>query len=147
MSTKSTIYLNKNIHVYTDYLSDKFIFIDVTLAELRTTLRLPLIDFASMSAYFNLGSVKKQSEVTDEEILKFVKEQVSQRSVGDSINALWGLGLYGASTSPKEEQISNGFNHFVKKRNETIKIMENIKRIKPRTIHFGLEDIINDEGL
>lgn len=140
--TQCTIYSNGNIRLYTDYLDDSWMFIEIISDTVNTTVKFPMIDFVSMAAYFDLDLLERQSKVTDEEILKFAEHEVYQRSEDSSIYALWGLGLYGASSLPREEQIDNGFKHFAVKRSEIKQIVNNIKKIKPRTVHFGLEGIV-----
>lgn len=140
MSTKNTLLYNDDFHIYTDF-SDS-VYLKLNKSELKLLLQLKIEDFLKMAKCVSFELLDKQASLTDDQIRIYCENKVEERIGKDSFASLYGLAIFGSNKSPKEEQIKNGFDFLVKKRNELKVIKTNLNNIKFNSYTFGLEDLV-----
>ena len=145
MSTKCSLYYCENFHLYRESFDEKSIYLKINNEKIKINIEFSLQDFAKISACFNFEALKKQSEITDEDIKNYVKNVIKLRDT-DGIGSLFGIGVYGSTLLPKETQIENGINFFKEKRNSIKLLLEQMENKKTYDIPFGLEDIIYENS-
>ena len=144
MSTKESLYYSDPIHVYKECYDDRTVYFKVNNEKIRVELEFSMEEFVKISSTVDLQSLKKQSEITDEQIRNYVKEKVKLRC-GDCTLSIFGIGVYGSNSLPQETQIENGFSFYQKKRDFLKYMIGKIEEKFIQKISFGLEDIISDK--
>lgn len=140
MSTKNTLLYNDDFHIYTDF-SDS-VYLKLNKSDLKLLLQLKIEDFLKMAKCVNFELLDKQASLTDDQIRIYCESTVEERSDKDLFYSLFGFAVFGSNKSPKEEQIKNGFDFLVKKRDELKVIKTNLSNIKFNSYTFGLEDLV-----
>jgi len=142
MSTKITIYFDDKIHIYQECFDEKNVYIQLSEGAIETTITLTLAQAAGLSKHLCYHDIKKQAEITDEQIEKFVKETVKTRLSKEDIFAMFGSIVYGHFSEPEEKQVENGVKHFKNKRDGMKSIVEHLETKRTGSkMQFGLEEI------
>ena len=144
MSTKSTLYYSEELHLYNEYFKEKLIFLKLKKPNLNIEIEFSIEDFAKIAKTIDFKSLEKQSNLTDEQIVKYCARKVKERICEDNFLALLGYSIFGDNRLTEEEQIQNGFNYFVKERDKLKKLFEEINKSNAGKHYFGLEDILEN---
>lgn len=144
MSTKISIFYTDSMHVYRESYDDETIYVKINNEKFRVELEMSMAEFAKIASSINIESLRKQANLSDEIIKKFVTEKVKTRTF-DCATSLFGSGIYGPNTLSEEIQIENGFNFYVKKRNTLKQMLDIVDSKFVHNVSFGLEDIIADK--
>lgn len=105
-------------------------------------MELSMQDFAMVACSFNMQSLERQCDISDDQIKEYCKRQVDGRIGSQGVKALCGLAVYGSASLPREQQETNGFNFFVSRRNKLREVLSEIKARRFSPLIMGLEDII-----
>jgi hypothetical protein len=91
----------------------------------------------------DLNLLKKQANITDEQIKSYCEKQVEKRiGLNNDICQMFGYMIYGDCKESKEKQITNGIQYHENLREKLKKIIEELGCNK-NTYYFGLEDILH----
>jgi len=99
-------------------MDEDSVYIEVRKDRLDLTMELSIQDFARFACSFDLLSLERQCELSDDQINDYCKRQVGDRINSQGIAALCGIGVYGSVSLPREQQELNGFNFFVSRKNK-----------------------------
>ena len=143
MSTKVSLYYDPKIHLYQESFRDDSIYLSVNEKGIDLKIEFPLVDFIKMIQSIDLNSLKKQSNITDQEIESYCEKQVEKRiSLNNDICQMFGYMIYGDCKESKEKQITNGIKYHKDLREKIKKIIEELGYNK-NNYYFGLEDILD----
>jgi hypothetical protein len=144
MSTKCSLYYDKQLHVFQEIFDEKNVYFELENKEIEFKFNMTLKQFACAVGSFDFESFAKQAKITDEQIEKYVLETISARTQNKNcFTALYYIPVYGDCDSPVEEQIAKGVSYYKKKRDEIKKIYDEIQLHRKNTFYqFGLEDLI-----
>lgn len=143
MSTKVSLYYGPKIHLYQESFRDDSIHLNVNEKGIDLKLEFSLVDFIKMVQSIDLNSLKKQANITDEQIESYCEKQVEKRIVlNNDICQMFGYMIYGDCKESKEKQIKNGIQYHENLREKLKKIIEELGCNK-NTYYFGLEDILD----
>lgn len=145
MSTKSTIFWDGNNHIYQECFDEKSIYIERNVDKTKVVLEIDLAQALSIVRCMNYESAKKQSELTDEHIEKYVISDVEHRikNCSNPMIELHGSLIYGSVEDPKDIQIQAGLNYYKNKRNYLKRIIFEIESARSNwPYQFGLEELI-----
>lgn len=143
MSTKMSLYYSDSMHLYYECMDEDSVYIQVRRDRLDLTMELPIRDFARFACSFDLLSLERQCELSDDQIKDYCKHQVDDRIGSQGVKALCGSLVYGSVSLSREQQELNGFNFFVSRRNKLKKILLDIKNKRSLPFRLGLEDIVS----
>lgn len=143
MSTRMSLYYSDSMHLYYECMDEDSVYIEVRKDRLDLTMELSIQDFARFACSFDLLSLERQCELSDDQINDYCKRQVGDRINSQGIAALCGIGVYGSVSLPREQQELNGFNFFVSRKNKLKKILLDIKTKRSFPFMLGLEDIVS----
>ena len=144
MSTKCTMYYDKNIHIYQECFDERTIHLEKNVDRIDLTIEISLKEIMGVLRCMDYEKLKKQASITDEKITDYVNKAVEKRIKKDNPFAeMHGSLIYGLVDEPKEKQIEKGLKYFFDKRNYLKKIVDELESAS-RTwpYHYGLEDLI-----
>lgn len=144
MSTKISLYYTDEIHLYRESLDDDSVYLRVSKDGFEVTLELAASDFGKAAGTFDLGSLERQSRVTDEEIASYCRRQVDQRISSDGLVKFCGVGIFGLSDSPRETQIEQGVQFFRSRRDRLVSMLSEIRSSRSSKMQFGLEPMVDE---
>lgn len=142
MSTKSSIYYCESFHLYHEMFRDESVHLDLTSESVNVNLKFKIVDLAKISKSIDLDSLESQSLISDEQIMSYCQKKVVERMSGNSMYRLCGMFVFGDHNLPSDAQVRNGFEFYVKKRDEIKSMVSEIRSAKVSAVHFGLEDIL-----
>ena len=146
MSTKITLHYDQDIHFYTECFDEQHIYMQLNrdLDLVSVNVRLTTEQAIGLSNQINIGELRRQADLTDEQILKHTQETVAARvKTPDFFGQLTGLLVYGMVDDPVEDQIASGVSHYTKIRDklkQLVGLLDNKSR-RGSTLQFGLEEI------
>lgn len=146
MSTKITLYYDDDIHFYTECFDEDHVHMkfnrEADPVEVR--VRLTTEQVVGLSKMVNIDSLRRQSNITDEQILNHVKGTVDARfKTTDFFGQFSGVLIYGSTEDPVENQIASGVAHYTKIRDRLKALVNALDDGKRRgtPLYFGLEDV------
>lgn len=143
MSTKSSLYYSEKIHLYHEMFKDDNIHLEINSDQVDIDIKLKIVDLAKMSKSIDLESLESQSLITNDQIMSYCRAKVESRMSGNnSIYRLCGMFVFGDHNLPKDVQVGNGFDFYVKRRDEIKSMVEEIKSARVSAVYFGLEDLL-----
>lgn len=143
MSTKSSLYYSDKLHLYHEMFKDESIHLEINSDQVDIDIKLKVVDLAKMSKSIDLESLESQSVITNDQIMSYCRAKVEERMSGNnSIYRLCGMFVFGDHNLPNDVQVSNGFDFYVKRRDEIKSMVEEIRSARVSTVHFGLEDLL-----
>jgi len=146
MSTKITLYYDQDIHFYTECFDEQHIHMQLNrdLDLVSVHVRLTTEQVVGLSNMINVGELRRQANLTNEEILKHAQETVAARvKTPDFFGQLTGLLVYGMVDDPVENQIASGVAHYTKIRDklkQLVELLDNQSR-RGSNFQFGLEEL------
>ncbi len=146
MSTKYSLFYSDSFHLYREFYDDKSIFLKLNNSKIKIEVEFSVAELSNLASVFNFESLANQANITDEDILKYVSEEVQKRI--ENKNAInceflnFGFLIYGENSLSKEKQIENGMQHFKEKRDYLKILYEQVKSKSNSKFMFGLEDIV-----
>ena len=72
MSTKYSLFFDKKTHIYQECFDENYVYIDIEENSISTKIKLGLKEIISLLRGFDLEKVKKQAEITDDEIKNYI---------------------------------------------------------------------------
>lgn len=143
MSTKSSLYYCESLHLYHEMFQDENIHLEINSDRIDINLKLKVVDFAKISKSIDLESMESQSLITNEKIMSYCRTKVEERMSGsNSMYRLCGMFVFGDYNLPKDVQVNNGFEFYVKRRDEIKFMVDEIKSARVSAIYLGLEDLL-----
>lgn len=143
MSTKISLYYSDAMHLYRECLDEDNVYLKLTRDRLNLSMEFSVEDFARIACTFDMQSLERQCDLSDDQIRDYCKGQVDGRIGSQGIKALCGMSVFGSASLPREQQELNGFNFFVSRRNKLRDIMSEIKSRRSMPMRLGLEDIVS----
>jgi len=146
MSTKVTLYYDQDTHFYTECLDNDHVYMHFNREAdpLSVKVRLTIEQVAGFVNMVEIGELRRQSEITDEQIVKHVEDFVNARQKKeDFFSKLTGLLVYGMVDDSVESQIDSGIAHYTKIRDQLkglIALLDNNVR-RGTKLQFGLEEL------
>lgn len=144
MSTKCTLYYDQNHHFYAECGDEDHVYLEIENDSVSTTLRLDLEQMVGLVNQFDLNELRRQAELTDEQIRAHVEATVNARYQSkDFLSQLAGSLVYGCANDPKEKQIAAAMEFYTHKRDylkRLIPVLENKPR-KGSRFMYGLEEV------
>jgi hypothetical protein len=131
------------MHFYRECLDEDNVYLKLTKENLSLNMEFSIKDFAKIACTFDMQSLERQCELSDEQIRDYCKSQVDERIGSQGVKAFCGISVFGSSSLPREQQELNGFNFFVSRRNKLRGIMSEIKSRRSMPMRLGLEDIVS----
>jgi len=143
MSTKfSMFYKNdgeKYLHFYSD-MADLEYHIEKE-QKIITKLSLNLEEVCSIAKSINLSELERQANLSDEQMLAYVKSCLSICSRKNVLEKMWAEKVFGAENLTEEEKINNAFLYYKKIRDDLYELYKKVSESKYYSIDFGLSEI------
>ncbi len=142
---RSIFHSNKDhreeIHVYRT--SDDSTFVNIEKKQTcNLTITLNLEEVCCIAKAFNVDQLKRQAEITDEQILKHVQEECDGMSkTMFPLNFYYSVYSNNVENLTTEERIKEGIKYYTKKRSDIRRIWDLFKTYSVYDIYFGLEKI------
>ena len=145
MSTKSSLYYCDKRHLYPEMFKGENIHLEINSDQVDIDIKLKIVDLAKISKSIDFGSMESQSLITNDQIMSYCRAKVEERMSGNnSIYRLCGMFVFGDHNLPNDVQVGNGFDFYVKRRDEIKSMVEEIRSAKVSTVYFGLEDLLGE---
>ena len=142
MSTKATIAYGNNFHLYKEVFDEDFIYLEMEGVRFeasynRVTIPIPVHIWEVIRQYE--GTDLSWAETSEEEIVRYVKQQVDERiekyqQAEDEPNkrlmALLSSMPYGTADLPRQQQIEQGIAHYQNLREHQLQIKSAIADLK-----------------
>lgn len=143
MSTKfSMFYKNdgeNNLHFYSD-MADLEYHIEKE-QKLVTKLSFNLEEVCSIAKSVNLLELERQANLSDEQILTYVKSCLSTCTRKNVFEKMWAEKIFGAENLTLQEKINNAFLYYKKMRDDLYELYKKVSSSKYYSIDFGLSEI------
>jgi hypothetical protein len=142
MSTKSSYFYHDDgtsfLHFYEDLADpDKFFLEKSVTTEVK--YQFTLEELCLLAKSIDMDELRRQSNITNDEIEAYVKETVQKRiDHKDSFFGWFGFTVYGGALSPKEDQIQAGITHYQKVRDSLQTLVSKLDNKKISKISFGM---------
>lgn len=142
MSTKISIFYDDKLHIYQEAFDENHVYIELCENAIKTTITLTLTQAIGLAKNLCYADFKKQSEITDEQIERFVRESVKARLGKEDIFAVLGCIVYGSTSDSEEAQIQAGSKHYKGVRDRMKSVIENLESKRTGSkMQFGLEEL------
>ena len=142
MSTKATVAYGSNFHLYKEVLDENFIYLELEGVSFeanynRVMVPIPVHIWEVIRQY--PGTDLSWSDKTDEEIERYVEQEVNERieryqqAENDQqrgLIALFGSLAYGSAENPRQEQIEQGIAYFKQLREHHRQIKQAIEELE-----------------
>lgn len=142
MSTKFSFFYNNDgdnyIHFYSDVKDDSIVLEKTQKTNVK--IELSLEEACAIAKSVNLQELKRQAEITDEQILEFLEKKL-KNDYNNIFMSIWMTRVFGDENSTKEEKIQHGLQHYQNIRAEIKKIYDKTISSKSYPIEFGLSEI------
>ena len=142
MSTKATVAYGSNFHLYKEALDENFIYLELEGVSFeanynRVMVPIPVHIWEVIRQY--PGTDLSWSDKTDEEIERYVEQEVNERILRyqqaendqqRGLVALFGSLAYGSAENPRPEQIEQGIAYFQQLREHHRQIKQAIEELE-----------------
>lgn len=142
VSTKISFYYQADqdsyTHFYEDLAEPEKFFLEKTVTT-DVKYQFTLEELCLLAKSIDLQELKRQSNISDQEIIDYVKKNVVERiKKQDSFCGMFGSLVYGTSSDPEETQVQTGIAYFTKIRNNLKNIVSILDRKRIDKISFGM---------
>lgn len=142
MSTKITLVYNDKIHIYQKIYDESNVYMQLDDGDVSINVKLDVSTTARLCRAFDIPSLRRQAELTNEEILAYVKKTVAaRRQSNDFLAEISGMLVFGKCDDSAEQQIERGFKHYCEIRDKVSKIWQSVDSRRVQNFFFGLEEI------
>jgi len=142
MSTKYSLFFDKKTHIYQECFDENYVYIDIEENSISTKIKLGLKEIISLLRGFDLEKVKKQAEITDDEIKNYCVKSVKARIEDKNpMSKLFGSIVFGDPEWPEEKQVQAGIEFYTNKRNDLKKIID---EVESTPLRWGFYNALND---
>lgn len=142
VSTKISLYYKADqesyTHFYEDVAEPEKYFLEKTITT-DVKYQFNLEELCLIAKSIDLQELRRQSNISDQEILDYVQKNVVERiKKQNSFCGMFGSSVYGAISDSEDAQIKSGVAHFTKIRNDLKNIVSVLDRKKIDKISFGM---------
>lgn len=93
MSTKISLYYSDSMHFYRECLDEDNVYLKLTKENLSLNMEFSIKDFAKIACTFDMQSLERQCELSDEQIRDYCKSQVDERIGSQGVKAFCGISV------------------------------------------------------
>lgn len=146
MSTKSSIFYKNDGKDYIHFYEDMMYPADFFLNKVETsevTYKFSLEELCLIARSIDLKELKRQSELTDEQIATYVECDLEEclHPKKASLFNVFPFTIYGSEKDTYENQLASGKKYFIEKRDRLKQLYKAVSAENISKIYFGMESI------